>query len=166
MRIAAETVRLSAPVRVGEVLAAAVPELEEHMLTERIRAEWPSTAGSELARRSRPGELRNGTLTVVVDNSPWLQELTLRAEELLAAVRRRHGQAVTALRLSLGGLPAAPPAALRPRVARATPRLRLTEDEARLVERAAAELDDPVLAATVRRLLTKDLTTRRAREDS
>ena len=45
----------------------------------------PSIAGPEIARRSRPGELRAGVLTVLVDNSPWLQEVTLRSTEILAA---------------------------------------------------------------------------------
>ena len=88
--------------RVGDVLVAALPELADRMLEETIRKEWRLTAGEELARRSRPAELRAGTLTVVVDNSPWLQELTMRSELLLRALRARYGTAVGALRFALG----------------------------------------------------------------
>lgn len=150
--------KLAAPVRVGDVLAAAVPELGERMLEETIRKEWRLTAGAELARRSQPGELRAGTLTVLVDNSPWLQEMTLRSAELLRALQSRYGTAVSALRFTLGQLASRPePPARR----RAQPAARLTEAEAREVEAAGAQLSDPTLAAALRRLLTKDLIARR-----
>ncbi|MGH7420607.1 MAG: DUF721 domain-containing protein, partial [Candidatus Rokuibacteriota bacterium] len=85
------------------MLIAALPALEERLLAERIRQDWRGVIGSELAHRTRPGELRAGTLTVMVDNSPWLQELSMRSAEVLNAVRARFGPTVTALRLSLAG---------------------------------------------------------------
>src|SRR3972149_3307078 len=90
------------PVRVGNLLTAAVPALAERMLEEAIRREWGQTAGPEAARRSRPAALRQGTLEVSVDNSPWLQELTLRSAAIVAALRKRHGSAVTGVRFALG----------------------------------------------------------------
>ena len=74
--------------------------------------------GAELAHRTRPGELRAGTLTVMADNSPWLQELSMRSAEVLEAVRARFGPSVIALRLSLAG-PA--PVPDRPASRRAAP---------------------------------------------
>ncbi|HET7874856.1 MAG TPA: DUF721 domain-containing protein [Methylomirabilota bacterium] len=150
--------KFTAPIRVGEVLAAAVPELGERMLGEAIRKEWRQTVGVELARRSQPGELRAGTLTVLVDNSPWLQELTLRSAELLGKLRSRYGAAVSEMRFDLGRV-ASPPEA--PARRRAEPMPRLTEAEAREVEEAGARLSDPELAAALRRLLTKELIARR-----
>jgi predicted nucleic acid-binding Zn ribbon protein len=99
--------RSSFPVRVGTMLTAALPALEERLLAERIRQGWRTAVGSELAHRTRPGELRAGTLTVMADNSPWLQELSMRSAEVLDAVRARFGPTVTALRPSLAG-PAPP----------------------------------------------------------
>jgi hypothetical protein len=151
--------KFTAPVRVGEVLAAAVPELGERMLEETIRKEWRQTAGAELARRSQPGELRAGTLTVLVDNSPWLQELTLRSAELLAALRGRYGAGVSAVRFALGRLVKEADAPAPRRRAEAAPRL--TEAETREVEEAGAQLSDPDLAAALKRLLTKELIARR-----
>jgi Dna[CI] antecedent, DciA len=152
------------PVRVGALLTAAVPALAERMLEEAIRREWTDTVGHDAARRSRPKTLRQGTLEVSVDNSPWLQELTLRSASIAAALRKRHGSAVTGVRFALGsalgdgdGIPV--PAVDGTRV----PRRRLNAEEARLVDAAAARLSDPKLATSFKRLLTKDLLARGGR---
>ena len=151
---------LSRPSRVRDLLVAAIPGLSDRMLETTIQRGWASIAGPELARRSRPGELRGGTLTVTVDNSPWLHEMTLRSRDLLARLQARHGKAVSALRFSLGALPASAPRSARPAPSRPD---RLTAEEARSVDAIAAPVTDPALAVSVRRLLTKDLIARRRR---
>src|SRR5512144_729359 len=154
--------RSPSPVRVGDVLLAAIPALEERLLAERIRLGWRAAVGADLSRRSRPGELKAGTLTITVDNSPWLQELSMRSAEVLSAVRARFGPSVTALRLGLAG----PAPAERPAARRATPSTgfpRLDPEETALVERALAPVQDAELARTVRRLVSRDLIARRAR---
>lgn len=156
------------PVRVGNLLTAAVPALAERMLEEAIRREWAQTAGPEAARRSRPGALRQGTLEVSVDNSPWLQELTLRSAAIVAALRKRHGSAVIAVRFALGSGRgdadvAAGPARARteaPQRRLTVPERRLTVEEARIVDAAAGQVPDPALASALKRLLTKDLLAR------
>ncbi len=75
------------PVRVGNLLTAAVPALAERMLEQAVRREWTETVGPEASRRTRPGALRQGTLEVSVDNSPWLQELTLRSSAIVEEAR-------------------------------------------------------------------------------
>jgi len=114
--------------------------------------------GYELGRRSRPGELRMGVLEVIVDNSPWLHELTLRSDALLGALKSRYGAAVASLRFSLGQAPAPRPPAARRRPA---PPARLSAEEEHSVEAIAASVADPALAASLRRLMTKDLIARR-----
>jgi hypothetical protein len=139
------------PRLVGELLIRAVPQLEDRLLVERLRREWPSLVGPEAARRSKPQALVNGTLQVVVDNSPWLSELTLLAPDLTARLNHRH-PAVRSLRFSLG----VPPAEDRPPAARPAPRdPRLTEDDRRAIDAAAAAISDPALAATARRLMAR-----------
>jgi hypothetical protein len=149
------------PVRVGNLLTAAVPALAERMLEEAIRREWAQTAGPEAARRSRPGALRQGTVEVSVDNSPWLQELTLRAAAIVAALRKRHGSAVTGVRFVLGNGRGDADVSVGPSRARSeAPRRRLTFEEARLVDAAVGQVPDPVLASSIKRLLTKDFLAR------
>jgi Dna[CI] antecedent DciA-like protein len=149
------------PVRVGNLLTAAVPALAERMLEEAIRREWAQTAGPEAARRSRPGALRQGTVEVSVDNSPWLQELTLRSAAIVAALRKRHGSAVIGVRFALGsGRGDADVSGGPARARNEAPRRRLTLEEARLVDAAAGQVPDPVLASSIKRLLTKDFLAR------
>ncbi len=151
----------SRPLRVRDLLVAAVPGLRDRMLEETIRSGWADIAGPEIARRSRPGELRAGVLTVLVDNSPWLQEVTLRSSEILAGLRARHGSAVTSVRCALGTLPASP----RQTVThdRPPPADPLSAEEEHAVDTIIAPVTDPVLAASMRRLVTKDLIARRRR---
>jgi hypothetical protein len=149
------------PVRVGSLLTAAVPAMAERMLEEAIRRDWTQTAGPEAARRSRPGALRQGTLEVSVDNSPWLQELTLRSAAIVAALRKRHGSAVIGVRFALGsGRGDADVAAGPARGRTEAPERCLTVEEARIVDAVAGQVPDPALASSLKRLLTKDLLAR------
>ena len=125
-----------APRAVGDLLLNALPQLEDRLLVERLRRTWGALVGPDVARRARPHALINGCLHVVVDNSPWLHELTLRGAELTA---RLHAEvpSIQTLRFSLGAAPAedAPPTpARRPRVSR------LTEDDTRAIDAAAAAI--------------------------
>jgi hypothetical protein len=152
--------RISRPVRVSELLMTAVPGLGDHLLEEAIRRRWATTVGPDAARRSQPGEIRAGVLHVSVDNSPWLSEMRLRSDELLGAVRKHHGEAVTSLRFALGRVPARPTASPAPAPA-PLPAARLSVEEERSVETIAASVADPALAAAVRRLVEKDFIARR-----
>jgi len=70
------------PRAVGELLVTALPQLEDRLLVQRLRRTWASLVGAEMARRAQPQALVKGCLQIVVDNSPWLHELTLRAPDL------------------------------------------------------------------------------------
>lgn len=150
-----DVMRSGTPRAVADVLAAAVPQIAERLPEYRIRIAWRSLVGVDIARRTRPLSLSNGCLHVVVDNSPWLHELTLRVAEL---TERLHAQfeAVRSIRFTLGTLQAepSPPAERRPRRGKT-----LDDDDRRDIEAAASAISDPALADVARRLLT---TARRA----
>ncbi len=157
------------PVRVGTLLTSAVPALAERMLEETIRREWETTVGPEAARRSRPQSLRQSTLEVAVDNSPWLQELTLRGAIIAATLAKRHGPAITAVRfvmgMNRGGMnrgmaPGGVDRSEEGRTRRVAAPRRLTDEEQSLVEAAAQRVADPEVASSIRHLLTKDLLAR------
>ena len=147
--------RSSSPQRLADLLTAAVPGLSERLLEVTMRREWKHVVPAALAQRSEPGELKHGILEVRVDNSPWLQELSMRSAELLAALTARYGGAVRSLRLSLGALrpPEPPHGSTRPGRPAAA---RLGAEDAREVDALAAALPDAELAHALRRLLTKD----------
>lgn len=143
--------RSGTPRPVADVLAAAVPQIAERLPEYRVRRAWTTLVGPDVARRTRPQSLTNGCLHVVVDNSPWLAELTLRTAEL---TDRLHAQvdAVRSLRFTLGTLDteATPPERRDRRVT--TP---LGAEDRRDIEAAASAISDPALADAARRLLTK-----------
>jgi hypothetical protein len=140
-----------APRAIADLLDAALPQLGERLLCLRVARGWSALVGADMARRARPRAVTAGTLDVVVDNSPWLHELTLRAPDLTRAVRERF-PAIVSLRFSLGALPAD----ARDAGARERPRRRaLTDGERREIDEAAAAIPDPALAAAARRLMTR-----------
>jgi hypothetical protein len=139
------------PRAVGELLVSALPQLEDRLLVQRMRRTWSAVAGAEIARRAQPQALVNGCLTIVVDNSPWLHELTLRAADLTARLRAQFS-AVQTLRFTLGAAAAEEAVAEAPRAPR---RAHLTEDDTRAIDAAAAAISDPALAASARRLLAR-----------
>jgi hypothetical protein len=140
-----------APRAVGELLVTAVPQLEDRLLVQRLRRTWASLVGAEMARRAQPQALVNGCLQIVVDNSPWLHELTLRAPDLAARLGAEY-PAVRSVRFSLGASSTEEPTP----AARPAPRpSRLTDDDRRAIDAAAAAISDPGLAAGARRLLAR-----------
>jgi hypothetical protein len=138
-----------APRRVGELLVSALPQLQDRLLVQQLRAEWPALVGHEVARRTQPQALANGCLQVTVDNSPWLHEMTLRTPDVTARVSVEF-PVVRSIRFCLGPPPAEDP----PPAARPAP-VRLVEEDRRAIDAAAAAISDQDLAASARRLLTR-----------
>jgi hypothetical protein len=132
-------------------LLDAIPLLAPRLAEHRLRQAWSLVVGPEVARRARPGSLVNGCLSVVVDNSPWLHELTLRQAELTARING-HAGAVRSLRFVLGALDGGAAAAPRQRERRAAP---LTATDLREIDEAATAIRDEDLAAAARRLMTR-----------
>ena len=128
---------------------SAVPELRDRLVEVRIRGAWNGLVGPDVARRARPQSLTNGCLHVVVDNSPWLQELTLRASELTARIAARF-ETIRTLRFTLGHLPGTSetPPSSKPRSSRT-----LDADDIREIDETVAPIRDPDVRAAARRLL-------------
>ncbi len=64
---------------------------------------WSKVAGSQVAKKSRVGNLRKGVLEIVVSNSTTLQELTFVKQQLLdQLVRETSGTSIQDLRFRVG----------------------------------------------------------------
>jgi len=138
------------PRAVGELIVNAVPALRDRLVEVQIGGAWSDLVGPDAARRSRPIGLTGGCLHVAVDNSPWLQELTLRAGELTRKIAARFPP-VRALRLTLGPATNRAPEASSPA---ASPRATaLSPHDLREIDAAVAAIPDPDARAAARRLL-------------
>src|SRR5688572_24830762 len=143
----------SFPRAIADLLPAALPQLGDRLAEHRLVRTWAALVGADVARRTRPGAVVAGTLTVVVDNSPWLAELTLRADDLRARIAAQFPE-VQALRFTLGTLEPAADAATAPRT---RPAQALTPADRAEIDAATAAIGDPQLAEAARRLMTKAL---------
>lgn len=139
------------PRAIGDLLTDAVPQLADRLAEIRLQGSWEAVVGSDTARRTRPGSLVEGCLTIMVDNSPWLHELSLRQPELLARIRARC-PSVRALRLTVGSLGTSREPAM---TQEHRPVPRLSEQDRREIEEATTPIADPELAATAQRLLAR-----------
>ncbi|MBI2461371.1 MAG: DUF721 domain-containing protein [Candidatus Rokubacteria bacterium] len=141
------------PTRVSVLLAGLGPPLAERVRHARLAAEWATLVGPAVARHAAPLHLEDGWLHVAVDSSAWLHELSLKEEELLAVLRRVAD--LRGVRLRLAPLPAHRPEPRAP-----ARRRHLLPEEQAAIEEALAPIRDPALAATVRRVMTKDRLTK------
>ena len=141
--------KTQAPRRVADLVASALPQITDRLLEVRIQSRWAALVGPETARRTQPGRLQHGCLTVTVDNSPWLSELTLREAELTARLAE-HVSEIRSLRFVIGTLAGETPA---PRARESRPD-RLTPAEAHEIDDAVSVIGDAAVASAARRLLT------------
>jgi hypothetical protein len=140
--------KMRAPRRVADLVASALPQLTDRLLESRIRRHWVRLVGPEIARRTQPGRLEHGCLSVTVDNSPWMQELTLRQPELRARLAEQVPE-VRSLRFVMGTLTreVSTPRAPRPPVAP------LGAHEMCEIDDAVSSIGDIDVASAARRLL-------------
>ncbi len=139
-----------APRALADLLVSAIPQLADRLPEYHLRRSWTALVGADMARRARPHALANGCLTIIVDNSPWLHELTLRTDELTARLSAEF-PVIRSLRFTLGAMERDAPAAAERARPRAQP---LTPADHRDIDTATAVIGDAALAATARRLLT------------
>ena len=132
----------------GELLDGARVVSAQHGKVAIDRDTWRRLLGDRVARRTEPGALSGGVLTIYVASAPWAQELSLLSNELLerlkplqlriASLRFRVRQQIQA---SPGGRLKPRPAARAALPAELAARVRAVEDpELRQVIADAAEL--------------------------
>lgn len=77
---------------VGDVLKKILPKLglDQQVRQNELVTAWPEIVGKVVAKHARPVSLRDGILTVGVDNSMWLSELSRYQKPLLLRKVRDH----------------------------------------------------------------------------
>jgi hypothetical protein len=79
-------------------------EIEAELLSHAVEPAWPRVAGPRLAPHARASSLRNGVLVVEARSAAWMNELSLRRDELKAGFNRElRRELVRDVRFRLGG---------------------------------------------------------------
>lgn len=141
------------PVLLGEILARAEATSARAAGSALAPAVWRDVVGERIARRTRPGALERGALTIHVASSVWAQELSLFSTTLLERLAQR-GVHVARLRFRVEAVDASPrfpkPAPSRTPLARDLPpklRERLDRIEDAELRAAIAEAARLILPA-------------------
>jgi predicted nucleic acid-binding Zn ribbon protein len=83
--------------RIGEILPRVLEKLglDRRVAEQRVALVWPQVVGPQAARHSRVLGVREGVLTVEVDQSVWGSELQLQEAE----IRRRISEMLPRVRI-------------------------------------------------------------------
>ncbi len=73
----------------------------------RLRSAWPEIVGPLLSGKTSPSRLKNGVVTVIVQNHAWAQELQLKKPVILEQANAVLGTGIVKdIRFTVGPLPA------------------------------------------------------------
>lgn len=68
-----------------------------------VFSRWEEIVGPDVAAHARPRTLRDGVLTIVVDQPTWAASLRLLAGDLVSRVAQESGEPVTQLVVRVSG---------------------------------------------------------------
>lgn len=100
--------RSKQPTPVGEIVEKLLKglNLEARVSRENLHKFWPQAVGEKFALHSWPVSFRGKTLIIGVADSLWMQEMSLRRQEILEGIARELGpDLVNNLRFQLGPPP-------------------------------------------------------------
>ncbi|MEK6742713.1 MAG: DUF721 domain-containing protein [Nitrospirota bacterium] len=120
----------------------------------RIYGVWEKAVGKGIARHARPAGMRGKKLTVIVDSSAWMQQLSMLKPEIMGKVNQHlREDAVDSISLKLGEFEpsAVPRDEYRPADGTLGP-----EEQAR-IEKCVAGIADQQTRESLRHLMERDL---------
>ena len=81
-------------VPIGDIVKAVFARLESEksFTREDIDNHWKAMVGDAAAKHTRPAALRKKILTVFVDSSGWIQQMTLQKRKILKQLKRSFGK--------------------------------------------------------------------------
>ncbi len=81
-------------VPISEIVKSVFERLENEKTfsKEDIESQWKTLFGIQTAKHTRPVALRKGILTVFVDSSGWMQEMSIQKRKILKQLKRQFGK--------------------------------------------------------------------------
>jgi predicted nucleic acid-binding Zn ribbon protein len=120
----------------------------------RVFSLWQKAVGPGIARHAQPASIRGKRLTVMVDSSAWMQQLSLLKPEILSRVNDRLGpDGIESITLKLGELERADE---RPEEFQAVAG-KLEAGEQKRIEECIAGIKDPQTREALKQVMEKDL---------
>ena len=128
--------------------------LEKRLKEGRIWMVWDSAVGTQIAAKARPVNFRDGVLTVMVSNAPWMQQLNFLKKGVIEKLNAALGEEVVREIFLKAGMPdrSQKEPALTKKPARP-----LTAAESERIDRETSDIDDPELREAFANLLAKHL---------
>jgi hypothetical protein len=120
----------------------------------RVFSLWQKAVGPGIARHAQPASIRGKRLTVMVDSSAWMQQLSLMKPEVLSRVNDRLGpDGIESITLKLGELERADerPEEYKPAAGN------LEAGEQKRVEEYLVGVKDPEAREALKKVMEKDL---------
>jgi hypothetical protein len=126
----------------------------------RIYGVWEKAVGKGIARHARPAGMRGKKLTVLVDSSAWMQQLSMLKPEIVGKVNQRLGEeAVESITLKLGEFE---PSSVQRDEYRPAAGVLGPEEQTR-IDKCVAEISDPQTRESLRHLMEKDFLNKKLR---
>jgi predicted nucleic acid-binding Zn ribbon protein len=150
------------PLRLSSTLAILLKArgMEARLSQYRILGKWEKTVGRVISSHARPSAVRNGKLFLTVDSPAWMQQLSMLKPEIIEKVNRELGnETIRGITLGLGEVPASDNS---PEQKQVLPELTAEEREA--IEHYVGGVRDADLRQRIRRVIEKDLTSKKTRK--
>jgi hypothetical protein len=151
------------PVPVGEVLRTVMKDrgLGAGGSLAKLIARWPVAVGADIARHACPDMLKGGRLSITVDSSAWMGQLSMLAPGIIEKVNEvLKDDQVKDLHFRIGKIAQQKGSASK--VLNTAPaRRRLMPLEKALIEKALEPIRDEDLRASGRRLMSAAFSTKR-----
>jgi predicted nucleic acid-binding Zn ribbon protein len=150
---------------IGEVLFSV---LKKRGMTSKIEENtlvkfWPKAVGPQIASKTKPDCLRNGTLFVKTISSVWVQQLHFIKEEIRDKLNQLSGKyAVNEIRFLVGHTLAKEKEEENISVAKIT---MLKKRDKEMISQCTDALADQELAAILKRVMQTEMSRRRQREN-
>ncbi len=152
--------------RIDEIISRALRKRHVPLPSEdrRLVEAWGQAVGPQIASQSRPEHLKRETLSVKVASSVWMQQLFFLKEEIIGKVNAALGNSIKDIRFTIGPLPPPPEGANRQSLSPPLPSGPLKERDKKMMEACLGSLADQELREIIRRVMTREITSRRSQE--
>lgn len=128
--------------------------LEKRLREGKIWVVWDAAVGAQIAAKARPAGFREGVLTVVVSNAPWMQQLNFLKKGLIDKINAALGEELVREIYLKAGRPEQPPRESQSQKKTSRP---LTAEEHERIAGYTSSIDDQELRDAFASLLAKHL---------